>query len=117
MNDNNEHWYLIVFDFENQEVVLLDSFPQSDRLQYRITDAKLVVSLHIYFFFVLSAVVQLHVFIIKATLIHSAFIQALYMEVMLRDSTFYQLETTPRPRCSQFRVVIPQGLPAQRANS
>ncbi|XP_057435053.1 uncharacterized protein LOC130727815 [Lotus japonicus] len=84
MNDNNEHWYLIVFDFENQEVVLLDSFPQSDRLQYRITDAKLV---------------------------------ALYMEVMLRDSTFYQLETTPRPRCSQFRVVIPQGLPAQRANS
>lgn len=43
LNDNGKHWYLLVFDFENEEIVYLDSFPEEDRLEYRIFNAKLVV--------------------------------------------------------------------------
>lgn len=44
-------------------------------------------------------------------------LQALYMEIMFRDLSFYDFELTERPRVSQFRVVVPQDLPTQRADS
>ncbi|KAJ1429362.1 Ulp1 protease family, C-terminal catalytic domain [Sesbania bispinosa] len=40
VNDNNYHWYLVVIDFVNKEVVYLDSFPSDSRIVARMRSVK-----------------------------------------------------------------------------
>lgn len=43
VNDDNKHWYLIVLDFKNEQVVYLDSYPEEGRMLARIRRTKLLV--------------------------------------------------------------------------
>ncbi|KAJ1378468.1 Ulp1 protease family, C-terminal catalytic domain [Sesbania bispinosa] len=42
VNDNNYHWYLVVIDFVNKEVVYLDSFPSDSRIVARMRSVKIL---------------------------------------------------------------------------
>lgn len=44
MNDIGCHWYLLVVDFVNKNLVLLDSCPDPHRLDFRVLDIKYMVS-------------------------------------------------------------------------
>ncbi|XP_072074515.1 uncharacterized protein [Arachis hypogaea] len=43
VNENNTHWYLVVFDLCNHQTILLDSLPiATDKEQKRLSIVKLV---------------------------------------------------------------------------
>ncbi|RYQ85742.1 hypothetical protein Ahy_B10g105340 [Arachis hypogaea] len=75
VNEDNLHWYLVIFDMNQCQVILLDSNPDPKK---------------------------------KATL---------YLEWMLQHDSFYDFESTIRPKVSEFPIWEALGIGRQRNDS
>ncbi|KAJ1415149.1 Ulp1 protease family, C-terminal catalytic domain [Sesbania bispinosa] len=83
VNNEDLHWYLVVLDLEDEKVILLDSNPNPDRREWRLLQARKLVSVFM--------------------------MQFVFQEILM-DITFYELRTNECPRISEFPMVEPEGL-------
>ncbi|QHO23276.1 Ulp1 protease family, carboxy-terminal domain protein [Arachis hypogaea] len=84
VNEDNLHWYLVIFDMNQCQVILLDSNPDPKK---------------------------------KASKIFSIKQLALYLEGMLQHDSFYDFESTIRPKVSEFPILEALGIGRQRNDS
>ncbi|XP_052108177.1 uncharacterized protein LOC107458437 [Arachis duranensis] len=84
VNEDNLHWYLVIFDMNQCQVILLDSNPDPKK---------------------------------KASKIFSIKQLALYLEGMLQHESFYDFESTIRPKVSEFPILEALGIGRQRNDS
>ncbi|QHN96915.1 Ulp1 protease family, carboxy-terminal domain protein [Arachis hypogaea] len=84
VNEDNLHWYLVIFDMNQCQVILLDSNPDPKK---------------------------------KASKIFSIKQLALYLEGMLQHDSFYDFESTIRPKVSEFPMLEALGIGRQRNDS
>ncbi|RYR71113.1 hypothetical protein Ahy_A02g005408 [Arachis hypogaea] len=69
VNEDNIHWYLVVFDMHERQIIWLDSKPNYEKMERKNFNIRKL---------------------------------AIYIEEMFQDYSFYDLETTARPKVSRF---------------
>ncbi|KAJ1377212.1 Ulp1 protease family, C-terminal catalytic domain [Sesbania bispinosa] len=84
INDNNNHWFLLVADMRAKKLILLDSAPCEKRNFARQLHCKKM---------------------------------AVYLEEMFQHQSFYELNSTEKPRVTEFPLVIPMDIGKQAAGS
>ncbi|MED6117868.1 hypothetical protein PIB30_113967, partial [Stylosanthes scabra] len=84
VNEDNVHWYLVVFDMHEGQMLWLDSKPDPNKMETKDYNIRKM---------------------------------AMYIEEMLQDKSFYDYETTVRPKVSRFADPKPIETGIQKAGS
>jgi hypothetical protein len=104
INDRDIHWYLMVVDFLENKLLLLDSLPCPERQGHRRREVlKLVCDLILITYCIFFGSVNQY----------SNVLQELFLEEMLSHESFKQINTTTP--ISNFCLVEPRCLPRQRS--
>ena len=112
------HWFLLVVDLDKHQLILLDSKPCSAKKESRKRSIKILVQFTSYLLKTCIHSLQLNYVNLKPTTLYFVFfVQALYLEVMLLDVSFYEFESTTRPKISDFALVEPDDIRVQKEDS